>query len=165
MSRAQVEQAVGPPGTPFASPELNRERFYYQQLAMRVDFDDSGRCDAVEFLSPAFLPPSLVGRLIAGPTLRAATETLWELGHEPWTDRGPLADASSLGAPGSTEDTVYFHDVGMSLCTEMGTQTDAGLDLGEYRLDTVLVWRPGYWHEANERWTQQGLGLRVALPG
>lgn len=53
----------------------------------------------------------------------------------------------------------------LSLWTEMGTQTDADLDLGEYLLDTVLVWRPGYWHEANERWTQQGLGLRVALPG
>lgn len=108
--------------------------------------------------------PLLRGQLIGGPTLRAATETLRSLGYEPWTDRGPLGDASSLGQVGSTDDAIYFHDVGMSLWSEMGTETDAGLDLREYLLDTVLVWRPGYWHKANERWAQQGLGLRVALP-
>ena len=128
-------------------------------LWARFAFDDYGRCHSVEFNWPREVPPLLEGRRLNGPRLRESVEVVAALGYQPWTNYGPLDDADAVGTPDSVVDSVKFHEIGLSLWTSTETVTPEHGDLGEHALDTVFLWRRGYWENAREQF-----GIRMALP-
>jgi hypothetical protein len=145
-----VEQLLGQPSSGMANE--GKTLLYYQDtatgnprgLSVRFDFDDSGRCEAIEFLWPRRFPPRIATERLAGPTLRQAGSVLVGMGYAPWNETGPIPDLAARCRPGpQSDDTLDFHEIGVSLWSERSTETD-GVDFGEYLLDTVLVWRCGY---------------------
>lgn len=145
MTIAEVQSVLGP-GRPLRrQPDWPLELYYDGPLSVRFDFDAGGLCEFIEFTSPRRFPPVIDGLPVRGPTLRQAVEALMALGYEP--DDGALEDfrAGHLGQETSGSDSVDFPSIGLSVWTSLSTETDEGGEYGEHVLDTVSLWRRGYW--------------------
>ena len=145
MTTAEIQSVLGT-GRPFRrQPDWPVELYYDSPLSMRFVFDTDGMCEFIEFNSPRRFPPVIDGQPVRGPTLRQAVEVLLALSYEP--DDGALEDlrAGHLGQKTSGSDSVDFPSIGLSVWTSLSTETDEGGEFGEHVLDSVSLWRRGYW--------------------
>jgi hypothetical protein len=152
MTAQEVEAVLGP-GRPMRrwhgdAPGWPYELHYGDDsllISVRFDFDKEGHCAFIEFVSPRTSPPLLEGHPLAGPTLRQAAEVVLGLGYEP--DEGAMEDLAGgrLGQATSGSDSVDFPAIGLTLWTSLSMEGDECGELGEHVLDSVALWRSGYW--------------------
>jgi hypothetical protein len=127
-------------------------------------------CDAIQFSNATIHPPVVEGCCLAGPTMRLAAECLVRSGYQPWGSDGPIDDLVYACRPTSDDehvhrdDSIYFHELGLVLWTDLQSEED-GVELGELRLGTVMLFRRGYLEARNAEYLAQEMpDLVVALP-
>ncbi|MEW6152851.1 MAG: hypothetical protein AB1673_02520 [Actinomycetota bacterium] len=126
-------------------------------------------CEAIEFIGATEYPPVVGDCRLNGPTMRSAAECLVEAGYQPWGPTGPIEDLVYACRPDddstpTPDDSIYFHELGLVLWTDLQSEED-GVELGELRLGTVMLFRRGYLEARNAEYLAQEMpDLVVALP-
>jgi hypothetical protein len=127
------------------------------------------RCEAIGFSDAVMHPPVVGDCRLAGPTMRSAAECLVRAGYQPWGPTGPIEDLVDACRPdddstSTPDDSIYFHEIGVVLWTDLQSE-EGGVELGELRLGTVMLFRRGYLEALNAKYFVQGKPhLVVALP-